>query len=58
MMENKKEHIEILHQRLLVASREQKPDNISNFRRLQPMIILGIDNPLDVERWLVDRQIF
>ena len=34
--------------------RGPKPENISDFRRLQPATFTGIEKPLEAEQWLVD----
>ena len=34
--------------------KEQRPGNVSDFRRLQPAIFTGGERPLDVEQWLID----
>jgi len=53
-MQSQQQQTELLRQGLLVAPREQRPGNVSNFRRLQPAIFSGTEKPLDVEQWLVD----
>ena len=52
--ENQQEQTKIMHQRLLVAPREQKPGNMSDFRRLLLATFSGMDKLLDVEQLLVD----
>jgi len=36
------------------APRGPKPENISDFKRLQLVIFTGIEKPLEAEQWLVD----
>ena len=48
MMENQQRQMKILHHGLLTAPREQRPGNVSNFRRLQPSVFSGTERPLDV----------
>jgi len=50
MMQSQQQQIELLRQGLLVTSREQRPGNVSDFRRLQPAIFLGTEKPLDAEQ--------
>ena len=54
MMQSQQQQTELLRQGLLVAPREQRPGNVSDFRRLQPAIFSGTEKPLDAEQWLVD----
>jgi len=54
MMESQQKQTELLHQGLLVAPREQKPGNLSDFRRLEQVTFLSMEKPLDAEQWLVD----
>ena len=54
MMENQQKQTEILHQGLLTAPRGQRPGNVSDFRRLQPVVFSGTERPLDAEQWLFD----
>ena len=67
MMESQQEQMALLRDGLLAAQktataaierstapREPKPDNISDFRRLQPATFAGTEKPLDAEQWLVD----
>jgi len=53
MMENQQQQTELLRQEL-AAPKEQRPGNISDFRRLQPAIFTGEEKPLDAEQWLTD----
>jgi len=53
MMENQQQQTELLRQEL-AAPKEQRPGNISDFRRLQPAIFTGGEKPLDAEQWLTD----
>ena len=50
MMENQQNQMEILHQGLLMAPHEQRPENVSKFKKLQPPIFSGTEKPLDVEQ--------
>ena len=54
MMESQHQQTEILQQTLLIASKEQRPGNVSDFRKLQPAIFLGTEKSLDAEQWLID----
>jgi len=54
MMQSQQQQTELLRQGLLVAPREQRPGNVSDFRRLQPAIFSGTEKPLDAEQWLID----
>ena len=54
IMKNQQKQTELLHQGLLTAPREQMPDNVSYFRRLQPAVFLGVEKLLDAEQWLID----
>ena len=54
MMESQHQQIELLRQALLTAPREQMPDNVSDFRRLQPATFSGTEKSLDAEQWLID----
>ena len=54
MIQSQQQQTELLHQGLLVAPLEQRPGNVSGFRRLQPVIFSGTEKPLDAEQWLVD----
>ena len=38
----------------MTAPREQRPGNVSDFRKLQPATFLGTEKPLDAEQWLID----
>jgi len=38
----------------LTAPREQRPGNVSDFRRLQPATFSGTEKPLDTEQCLID----
>jgi len=53
MMENQQQQTELLRQEL-AAPKEQRPGNVSDFRRLQPAIFTGEEKPLDAEQWLTD----
>jgi len=53
MMENQQQQTELLRQEI-AAPKEQRPGNISDFRRLQPAIFTGGEKPLDAEQWLTD----
>ena len=46
MMESQHQQTELLRQVLLTAPREQRPGNVSDFRRLQPATFLGTKRPL------------
>ena len=52
-MENQQQQTELLRQEL-AAPKEQKPGNVSDFRRLQPAIFTGSEKPLEAEQWLTD----
>jgi len=52
-MENQHQQTELLRQEL-AAPKEQKPGNISDFRRLQPAVFTGVERPLEAEQWLTD----
>ena len=54
MMQSQQQQTELLRQGLLVVPREQRPGNVSDFRRLQPAIFSGTEKSLDAEQWLVD----
>ena len=54
MMQSQQQQTELLRQGLLVAPREQRPGNVSDFRRLQPAVFSGTEKPLDAEQWLID----
>ena len=47
MMESQYQQTELLRQALLTAPREQRPGNVSDYRRLQSAIFLGTEKPLD-----------
>jgi len=47
MMQSRQQQTELLRQGLLVVPREQRPGNVSDFRRLQPTIFSGTEKPLD-----------
>ena len=49
MMESQHQQTELLRQALLTAPREQRPGNVSDFRRLQPATFSGTEKPLDVD---------
>ena len=53
MMENQQQQTELLRQEL-ATPKEQRPGNVSDFRRLQPAIFTGGEKPLDAEQWLID----
>ena len=53
MMENQQQQTELLRQEL-AAPKEQRPGNVSDFRKLQPAIFTGSEKPLDAEQWLTD----
>ena len=38
----------------MIALQKQRSGNVSDFRRLQPVIFTGEEKPLDVEQWLID----
>ena len=52
-MEHQQQQTELLRQEL-AAPKEQKPGNVSDFRRLQPAVFTGNEQPLDAEQWLTD----
>jgi len=54
MMQSQQQQTELLRQGLLVAPRERRPGNVSDFRRLQPAVFSGTEKPLDAEQWLID----
>jgi len=54
MMENQQKQTELLQQGLMVAPKEQRSGNVSDFRWLQPAIFTGEERPLDVEQWLIN----
>jgi len=54
MMESQHQQTELLRQALLTTPREKRPGNVSDFRRLQPVIFLGTEKSLDAEQWLID----
>jgi len=39
---------------MIAAPKEQRSDNVSDFRQLQPAIFIGEERPLDAEQWLID----
>ena len=49
MMENQQKQTELLRQGLIAAPKEQRPGNVSDFRRLQPAIFTREERPLDAE---------
>ena len=49
MMESQHQQIELLRQPLLTAPSEQRPGNVSDFRRLQSATFSGTKKPLDAE---------
>ena len=53
IMKNQQEQMEILHQRLLMVLREQRPGNISEINKLQP-IVFSTKKLLDAEQWLIE----
>jgi len=54
MMESQHQQTELLRQALLTAPREQRPSNVSDFRKLQPATFSGTEKPLDAEQWLIN----
>ena len=50
MMENQQKQTELLRQGLMTTPKEQRPRNVSDFRRLQPVIFIGEERPLDAEQ--------
>jgi len=54
MMESKHQQTELLRQVLLTTPREQRPNSVSDFRRLQPAIFSGTEKLLNAEQWLID----
>ena len=38
----------------VVSSRERRPGNFSDFRKLQPPIFTGTEKPLEAEQWITD----
>ena len=52
-MEHQQQQTELLRQEL-AAPKELKPGNVSDFRRLQPAVFTGNEQPLDAEQWLTD----
>ena len=57
MKESQHQQTEFLRQVLLIAPREQRSGNVSDFGRLQPAIFSGTKRPLDTEQWLIDTTI-
>jgi len=49
MMESQHQHTKLLWQALLTAPREQRPGNVSDFRRLQPATFSVTEKPLNAE---------
>ena len=49
MMENQQQQTELLRQGL-TDPKEQRPGNVSDFRRLQPAIFTGGERPLDADQ--------
>ena len=45
MMKNQQKHTEILHQRLLMTTREHRPVNVFEFRKLQPAVFSATEKP-------------
>jgi len=39
---------------MIAASKERRPGNVSDFRRLQSAVFTGEERPLDAEQWLID----
>ena len=54
MMESQHQQTKLLRQALLTTPREQRPGNVSDFRRLQLAIFSGTEKPLDAKQWLID----
>ena len=54
MMESQHQQTELLRQVLLTTPREQRPNSVSDFRRLQPAIFSGTEKLLNAEQWLID----
>jgi len=54
MMDNQQKQTELFRQGLIAASKEQRPGNVSDFRRLQLIIFTGKERPLDVKQWPID----
>ena len=54
MIESQHQQTELLRQALLTTSREQRPGNVTDFRRLQPATFSGTKKLLDAEQWLID----
>ena len=52
-MEHQQQQTELLRQEL-TAPKEPKPGNVSDFRRLQPAVFTGSEEPLEAEQWLTD----
>jgi len=52
-MGNQQQQTELLRQEV-AAPKEQRPGNISDFRRLRPATFTGGEKPLDAEQWLTD----
>ena len=52
-MDHQQQQTELLRQEL-AAPKEPKPGNVSDFRRLQPTIFTGSEQPLEAEQWLTD----
>ena len=38
----------------MTALRKSRPGNISEIRKLQPVVFSGIEKPLDAEHWLIE----
>jgi len=54
MMESQHQQTEFLRQALLTAPKEQRPGNVSDFRRPQTATFSCTEKPLDAEQWLID----
>ena len=48
-MENQQKKTKILHQGLSTAPHEQRPENVSEFIKLQPIVFSGTKKLLDTE---------
>jgi len=54
MMKNQQKQTEILHQGLLTVWDEPRPENVTDFRRMQPAVFSGTKSLLNAEQWLID----
>jgi len=52
MIEN--QQMEILHQGLLMVRSDPRPENVTDFRRLQLAVFSGTKSPSNVKQWLTD----